>query len=302
MATDLRSLQRRFASTNFLTFDQPAGLVRAHVTTHHATATIYLQGAHLTAWQPALQQPVIFLSRKSDLLPGKPIRGGIPIAFPWFATDSKPDRIDGRPGPSHGFARLSEWALSTAVRSGEDAVLTFDLGPNDLSRSLGFEHFHLKLVFTIGRTLTLALTVTNADNKPLRFEEAFHAYYAVTDIHEATVTGLEPTSYIDKTDNMKRVPAANAPLAFTGFTDRVYNNTTATCTIHDATVKRRIVIRKENSDTTVVYNPWKELPDLGPWEWHEMVAVETANTAENAVTLAFGASHTMRATISVEKA
>ena len=211
--------------------------MRAHVTTRHATATIYLQGAHLTAWQPASQEPVIFLSRKSDFLPGKPIRGGIPIAFPWFATDSKPDRIDGHPGPSHGFARLSEWTLSSAVRSGDDAVLTFELGPNDLSRSLGFEHFHLKMVFTIGPTLTLAMTVTNTGDKPLQFEEAFHSYYAVTDIHEVTVTGLEPTSFIDKTDNMKRNPAANAPLTFTKFTDRVYNNTTATCTIHDGDSK-----------------------------------------------------------------
>src|SRR6201747_2142365 len=118
MATDLASLQRRFAATNFLTFEQQGSLIRAHVTTAHATATIFLQGAHLTAWQAGSQQPVIFLSRKSEFLPGKPIRGGIPIAFPWFATDSKPDRINGHPGPSHGFARLSEWTLSSAVSSG----------------------------------------------------------------------------------------------------------------------------------------------------------------------------------------
>ena len=71
------------------------------------------------------------------------------------------------------------------------------------------------------------MTVTNNDDKPLRFEEAFHSYYAVTDIHEVSITGLEPTSYVDKTDNMKRNPAANAPLTFTRFTDRVYNNTAA---------------------------------------------------------------------------
>jgi|SRR6185312_4882099 len=301
MATDLASLQRRFASTDFLTFDQHDSLIRVHVTTRQATATIFLQGAHLTAWQPDGQQPVIFLSRKSEFLPGKPIRGGIPIAFPWFAIDSKPDRIDGHPGPSHGFARLSEWTLSSAVRSGENAVLTFELDPNDLSRSLGFGHFHLKMVFTIGPTLTLALTVSNTDDKPLQFEEAFHTYYAVTDIHEITVTGLEATGFIDKTDNMKRNPATNAPLTYTKFTDRVYNNTTAACTIHDGAGKRSIHIHKENSNTTVTWNPWNELPDLGPWEWHEMVAVETANTAENTVTLAPGANHTMRATISCDK-
>jgi glucose-6-phosphate 1-epimerase len=299
---DLASLKSKFAAADFLTFDEQNGLIRAHVKTPRATATIYLQGAHLTAWQPATQQPVIFLSRKSDLAPGKPIRGGIPIAFPWFAQDTKQDRIAGHPGPMHGFARVQDWTLRSAVRSHEDAVLTFSLEPTDLSRSLGFDHFRLNLAFTIGRTLTLALTVTNEDAKPLTFEEAFHTYYAVTDIHEVTVTGLEPTSFIDKTYEMKLKPAAHAPIAFTQKVDRVYRDTSATCSIHDGTAKRRIIVRKINSNTTVVFNPWSELPDLGPWEWHEMVAVETANAGTNSITLAAGGSHTMSAMISVEKA
>jgi glucose-6-phosphate 1-epimerase len=299
---DLASLQQQFAKADFLTFDEQNGLIRAHVKTSYAAATIYVQGAHLTAWQPVAQQPVIFLSRKSDLAPGKPIRGGIPVVFPWFAQDSKLDRIDGHPGPMHGFARIQNWTLSSAVRSQKDVVLTFDLGSTNMSRTLGFDHFRLALAFTIGRTLTLSLTVTNDDTKPLTFEEAFHSYYSVTDIHEVAVAGLEPTSFIDKTDEMKLRPAANAPITFTRKVDRVYPDTNAACTIHDGTVKRRIVVRKTNSNATVVFNPWGELPDLGPWEWHEMVAVETANVGTNSVTLAAGVSHTMTAVISVEKA
>jgi glucose-6-phosphate 1-epimerase len=299
---DIASLQHQFASSRFLTFDENNGLVRISVKTPQATATIYQQGAHLTAFQPTGQAPVIFLSRKSDLTPGKPLRGGIPIVFPWFATDSKPDRIDGHPGPSHGFARTQDWTLRSANQQHDDVVLTFDLGPTAISRSMGFDRFQLSLVFTIGRTLTLALTVTNTDTKPLTFEEAFHTYYHVTDIHEVTVDGLEPTPYIDKTDNFKVKPPANAPLHFTQFTDRVYNDTAAPCTIHDGAVKRRIFVRKTNSNSTVVFNPWKELPDLGPWEWHEMAAVETANVGSNSIALAPAAAHTMSATISVEKA
>jgi len=89
---------------------------------------------------------------------------------------------------------------------GSDVELKFELGPTDVSRSMGFDRFRVELTFTVGRTLTLTMTVVNEDEKPLFFEEAFHSYYHVTDIHEATVDGLEHTSFIDKTDGFKVKP------------------------------------------------------------------------------------------------
>jgi len=294
---DIAALTSHFGIPGVLSFHEiPSGLIYASVTTPHATATIYIQGAHLTAWQPTGEQPVIFLSRESDLEPGKPIRGGVPIAFPWFAN-----RHDGRTGPSHGFARIQDWTLAFAALAGDDLHLTFTLAPTEMSRSLGYDNFRLVYQLIIGSTLTLRLTVGNDATTPLVFEEALHTYYSVVDVHEVTVTGLEPTSFIDKTDNMRVKPAANAPLVFTGFTDRVYPNTTATCILHDAAGRRRIRVEKTNSDTTVVFNPWKALPDLGADEWHEMLCVETVNAAANAVTLAPGKAHTMQCHMSVEK-
>ncbi len=69
--------------------------------------------------------------------------------------------------------------------------------------------------------------------------------------------------------------------------------------IHDAPGKRNITVEKTNSNTTVVFNPWRELPDMGPDEWHEMLAVETANAGANAVTLGPGETHTMKAHVTV---
>jgi len=297
---DLKQLNDHFGIPNILHFELHNGLVRAVATTPTASATIYLQGAHLTHWKPADQQPVIFMSRKSDFAPGKPIRGGVPIAFPWFATDSKADRYQGKPGPSHGFARIQEWTPSFAALAGDDLHLTFTLAPSELSREMGFDHFRLAFELTIGRTLTMKLAVANDASTPLVFEEALHTYFCVVDVHEISVTGLEPTSFIDKTDNFKVKPAANAPLVFTGFTDRVYPNTTATCIIQDSPGRRAIQVEKQNSDTTVVFNPWKELPDMGPDEWHEMVCVETVNAGPNTITLAPGASHVMQAHIAIK--
>ena len=298
---DAASLQKEFGLPGVLTFDTQNGLVRADVRTAAANGSFFLQGAHLTGWQPIGFEPVIFLSRKSEFAPGRPIRGGVPIAFPWFATDQKPDRIDGHPGPSHGFARIQDWTMLSAEREGEGLRVALELGPTAMSRSMGFDRFHLGVEMSFQKRLTMRMTVKNNDQQPLRFEEAFHTYYTVTDVHEATLNGLEPTGYIDKTDGFKQKPASGVPLTFTRTLDRMYNNTSAPCVIHDGAGKRRITLRKTGSNTTVVWNPWNELPDLGPWEWHEMLAVETVNAGVNAVTLAPGASWMMESEISVEK-
>ncbi len=69
--------------------------------------------------------------------------------------------------------------------------------------------------FFLGRELNMKLTVTNTGDTPLPFEEAFHTYFRVMDVHEATITGLETVKYIDKTDAMTVKPADDVPIAFT---------------------------------------------------------------------------------------
>jgi glucose-6-phosphate 1-epimerase len=296
---DLTQLNEHFAIPGILSFHETAaGLAYASVTAPNATATVYLQGAHLSAWQPSGRKPVLFLSRKSDLLPGKPIRGGVPIAFPWFAN-----RHDGKPGPSHGFARVQEWTLVFAAMAGGDLHLTFTFAPTEMSRTFGFDNFRLAYQLTIGRTLTMQLTVANDASTPLVFEEALHTYYAITDIHEITVTGLDSVTYLDKVDDFKPKVQQGA-ITITQQTDRVYLNTTGPCVIHDTPGKRRIHVEKTGSSTTVVWNPWEtgaqKLADLDPTEWHEFVAVETVNAAANTITLASKATHVMQAHVTLE--
>lgn len=296
---DIAQLNEHFAVPGVLAFHATqSGLGYAEIRTPQAKATVYLQGAHLAHWQPDGQQPVLFLSRRTELAPGKAIRGGVPIAFPWFAA-----RHDGKTGPSHGFARIQDWTLAFAALAGDDLHLTFTLGPTELSRSLGYDHFRCVFQLSIGRSLTAQLTVGNDADTPLIFEEALHAYYSIADIHEATVTGLEGSTYVDKMHDLRET-VQHDTIAITGPTDRVYLNTEATCVLHDIAGRRRITVAKTNSNTTVIWNPWEsgaqKLPDLEPTEWHEFLAIETVNAAANAVTLAPGATHTMQAHISVE--
>ena len=60
------------------------GLVKAAVSFDNVIGELYLQGAQVTAWQPRDERPVLFTSPNSAFTPGRAIRGGIPIVFPWF--------------------------------------------------------------------------------------------------------------------------------------------------------------------------------------------------------------------------
>jgi glucose-6-phosphate 1-epimerase len=297
---DVAELQERFGIDGVLRFETAeAGLIVVQVTAPAAEATIYLHGAHVTHWKPTGHASVIFVSKRAEFLPGKPIRGGVPVIFPWFG-----ERHDGKAGPQHGFARTNEWELAFAAMAGEELTLVFTLGPNDLSRSLGFDAFRLSYRVTIGRTLTMELTVANDANVPLEFEEALHTYFAVADARRVAIHGLGETEYIDKVDGMKRKVQPAGALRLEGRTDRLYLNTETTCVLHDPAGGRRIVVAKSGSRSTVVWNPWEELTakmaDMEPDAWLHMTCVETVNAGDNAVKVGAGETHSMRATVSVE--
>src|SRR5580693_8605438 len=100
------------------------GLVKAVISFDGVAGELYLQGAHLTAWQRPGERPVLFTSPNSAFAPGKAIRGGIPIIFPWFGASRHAPAA-----PQHGFARTAIWHLHGVETAGKDSLtLTFSLG------------------------------------------------------------------------------------------------------------------------------------------------------------------------------
>lgn len=294
-------LANQFEIPNALRFeDAPGGLVRAVISTAAAEADLYLQGAHLTHWTPRGQRPVLFVSPKSLFTPGKAIRGGVPIIFPWFGG-----RSDGKPGPAHGFARAADWALEgTKLLDNGNVEITLALAPNEATSVFGYASFHLRFRVTIGSSLAMELETRNDADGPLMYEEALHTYFAIADIDQASVSGLEGTTFIDKTDGFKRKQLGSEPARIAKETDQVHLNTKATCVVHDPVWQRRIVVEKTGSNSTVLWNPWiektKGLSDMAPGDWQNMICIETANAADNALHLPPGASHKLTASIRVE--
>ena len=280
----------------------PGGLPCYEITTPLAHAQVYLHGAHAARFVPVGQPPLLFMSAKSWADPGKPIRGGVPVIFPWFGPrQGHPD------APAHGFARLRTWTPESLVQEpGGAVVLTLRLEPDADTRSLwGEPHgWVLRHRITIASALTMELEIENRGTASFRCEEALHTYFHVSDVRQIAVHGLENTEYYDKADGMRRKRQDGEPIRFTAETDRTYIHTAAACAIDDPGLNRRILVEKEHSRSTIVWNPWsakaRAMPDFGDDEWPGMVCVETGNVADNALEIASGARHVTRTTLRTE--
>jgi glucose-6-phosphate 1-epimerase len=282
--------------------DGAGGLPLFRVSTPTTSGEVYLHGAHISAWAPPREDTVIWMSKASVFAPAEPIRGGIPICFPWFG----PGR-DAAMSPVHGFARLAQWALVGAEDSDGAVTLTFRLTDSEVAGLASVQFwphpFELTYAVTFGAELAIDLTVRNTGEEAYSFEEALHTYFAVKDIAGVTIEGLDGLQFLDRAPNAPTEPAPQVgAVTFAGEIDRVYSST-GVSTIFDPAGRRVITVAKDRSANTVVWNPWSAkaaaMPDFGDDEWPKMVCVETANVLHHAVTLGAGDVHTMSTRYSV---
>ncbi len=299
-----RAMEAEFGVPGVVGFGVRGELAVVEVRTEAAEATVAVQGAHLVEWRPTAREAVLFVSRRTTWARGEAIRGGVPVIWPWFGPRTgvvnAPPEGAGE-SASHGFARTAEWRLLFAGMMGNEVHLQWGLGPTEASRAAGFDGFRLAYEMVIGPELRLRLTVANEGPGELRYEEALHTYLAVGDAERAEIEGLEGTEYLDKREGGARRREGDGPVRLTGWTDRVYVDTEATCTVRDG--ERRVEVGKEGSRSTVVWNPWVEgaagLKDMEPEGWRGMVCVETANVGEAAVRLAPGQARSMGVRLAV---
>ena len=296
--TKIEELDRRFAIAGIAhVVAGNGGLPKVRITSPAESAEIYLHGAQVTSWRPAGAEEVIFLSEHSRWEDGHAIRGGIPICFPWFRA-----KADDPKAPAHGFVRTKAWRLESVTRDGDAVTVSMSMESDESTRKWWPGEFRLVHSVTFGTELKLELAVTNTGTTSLRLEEALHTYHRVGHADNIRLRGLDGVTYLDNTDsNREKMQYGDVVLA--SQTDSAYLNTRHALELVDPELRRRIRIVKENSLTTVVWNPWREgaqaLSDLGNDEWQQMVCAEASNILGFAVNLAPGQQHTMRAIIRV---
>lgn len=299
-AVSLTELNQRFAISNHVQFKEIAdGIVIAEISNQHANSNITLQGAHVATWQPRGQEPVIWLSPLAKFVPGKSIRGGVPICWPWFgphATDSKL--------PGHGYARTVMWeVLETKALPDGSTFLRFALVETEATRAQWSHPSSAQLEVTVGKVLRVELVTHNSGRDAFILGEALHTYFHISDVAQMTIRGLENCDYLDKVGEPAR-RTQQGGIVIESEVDRVYVDTEADCVIEDKGLKRAIRIAKKGSRSTVVWNPWTEkadkMGDFGDKGFRGMVCVESANAFDNLVTVQAGETHRLAVEYSVE--
>lgn len=286
--------QKRMEIPGRVSFSEGNGdLPRIEIKTPHSSGEIYLNGATVTHFQRNGEAPILFLSQFSRWAAGQPIRGGVPICFPWFGA---------REGsPQHGFARTTAWDLKEITQMTNGGISVRLSLPESADSSL-CPPFKADYVVTFDKQLTLELLIKNTSaDQDFSFENCLHTYFTVGDIGAISLTGLKGATYLDKVENFTRKQETQQNLKISQETDRAYVDTQSTVEIHDSKLQRRIVVEKEGSQSTVVWNPWvakaQQMPDFGNEEYLGMVCVESGNVADNRLALPAGKTALLKVVI-----
>jgi D-hexose-6-phosphate mutarotase len=276
--------------------DGQGELPMLEISTAWSTAEIYLHGAHVTQFRKKDEPPLLFLSQCSRFNEGQPIRGGVPVIFPWFGP---------REGlGQHGFARVKTWDLKEFAPAPDGSVSVRFRLP-DCPEASAFPPFTADYIVTVNQSLMLQLVVTNqSKDAEFTFENCLHSYFEVGDVTAISIHGLNGLSYLDKVAGFVEKTEASNALRIASEVDRVYLDASGTVEIFDPRLGRKILVEKQGSASTVVWNPWitkaRQMPDFGDEEYERMVCVESGNVASNGISLPPGGSSTLTVKLSSE--
>jgi D-hexose-6-phosphate mutarotase len=166
-----------------------------------------------------------------------------------------------------------------------------------------WKNLRTEFTVTVSGRLTMELSASNdACDGALAIENCLHTYFNIGDISQISITGLKGLQFIDKVENFARKQETGEAIRIGSEVDRVFVNAAGPVEIHDAKLKRKILVEKTGSASCVVWNPWiaksKAMADFGDEEYHHMVCVEAGNVGDNKISLAPGQSTALKVTLS----
>ncbi len=292
-------LNEKFGIEAEIGFYEEDEFVYAMLSNKFADASICLYGAHLVNYSPARNMEVLWMSPESSFKPGKAIRGGIPVCFPWFGPHETDESL-----PQHGFARIMNWdVIKTGSLPGGEIQISLQLCASDETKAYWPHDFCAEMIFTLSQHLKVSLKITNPSIKPIEYSCALHSYFSLSGIENIYISGLKNTPYQNQLDGGDYIQEEEL-LRISEATTRHYYNTEATCVINDPIFNRRITVAKEGSKNTTVWNPWaktcEQMSDVSDDAYETFVCLETVNNVGNIIHLQPGESHETTAIIGIE--
>lgn len=262
----------------------------------HASAVISVYGAQVLSYRSKNStKDLLYVSEKAFFEKGKAIKGGIPICWPWFGQDQ--EKVGTQ---MHGFARNMLWKLEdTRVLADGETVIILSLTDTEETKKLWPHEFKLTLKIQVGKTLKLVLQTENTGSSSFVITQAMHAYFAIDDIHQISILGLDQVSYFDKVSGKTESVLQKNDLFIDQEVDRIYTDVPCELVLVDRESNRKVIIHSKGSETAIVWNPWIEISknsgDLTDDAYQQFVCIETANAVEDKVIVEANASYFLEA-------
>lgn len=256
-----------------------------------AECKISLWGANIVSYRPKNEEHDIFwLGELNKFDNVQAIRGGVPICWPRFAEEKLNGRL-----PRHGFARISGWNLKNVSVDENKIEARLFLLP-DAKYDV---NIRADLFIKITDKLEYRLETTNDGDQPFEFSEALHAYFNVSSVDNVKIKGLAGHDCKNSLDGNSYT--LKGDLTIRGEFDSAFTNHKGTVEIEDSAFNRVISIEKSNSNTTVVWNPDKDLAEMSKGQYKNFVCVEPSNQGDAFVRLNPKEKHEIAMTIRTRK-
>ena len=256
-----------------------------------AECRISLFGGNVVSYRPKVEEKDVFwvgdLNKFDNV---QAIRGGIPVCWPRFSEEKLNDNL-----PRHGFARLSMWNLDKVSVSEKLIEVVLSLNPD--------EKYNLdvcaKLYVKITDEFECRLETINNGDKEFKFSEALHSYFYVGDRDKVKIKGFDGYKYKNLADDKECV--LNGDIVIRDEFDCAFMNHTNKVEIEDAVLRRKIIMEKSGSNSTVVWNPNKDLAEMSEGQYKNFVCVEAANQGDCFAIVGPKKTHMMSMKVCVKK-
>lgn len=235
-----------------------------------ASAVVSLYGAQVLSYQPTAGNELLWLSPLSHWHNEMPIRGGVPVCWPWFGPVDARLNPQQQSLPNHGVVRTRLWQLTGQSATADSVSVTLAITVSELPYHGDESTLQLQL------TLSDSLTISLVCNSAIVQQAALHSYFSVAGINKIKVQPL-PLQYQDKVSASNQ--NSDTPVAtINAEVDRIYAKPAAKLQLD--TGAQQLELSQSGQDATIVWNPWQDksrnTKDLADDSYLEFICVETA--------------------------
>ncbi len=262
-----------------------------------ARLELYLQGAHVTRYQPIASHEVLWMSDTAVYATGKALRGGIPLCWPWFGPHPEnPDR------PQHGYARTASFTVLSTSADAESTSIILALDPAAAPYPEWQDRARLEVEIRLSDSLWMEMRTFNCSDSTLTVSNALHTYFSISGRDGVALPAVTGLTYLDKPQRYKQLEQTDA-IAISGEVDRVYLAPPLEIELLDSARQTNTSISTWGNHNLVVWNPGganaKTMADFDDRGFEKMLCIEPANALDQSIRVKPGECHRLGQKISL---